>query len=1350
VLDDEGDPVPPGVPGELWVAGPGVARGYLNQPGLTAERFQPDHVAGTPGERMYRTGDRARWNPDGSLEFLGRVDLQLNLRGFRIEPGDVETRLRAHADVAEAAVAVRAGQLVGYVVAAAAPPDADELAAWCRSHLPPYMVPSVFVVLDALPLTTSGKVDRAALPTPAGGPTDAAAPRTTTEKRLLALWKEVLSPRNVGIHDRFTDHGGNSLLAMRLLARVRRVFGVELSPADLLRDATVATQAVAVETATPSDPDWPLLRRLDADEPAPLSHAQRQLWFVDRVGPARGAFNLPVALRLRGPVDPAALARALTDVIATHEALRTSFPTVDGEPRARVAAATPVRPEESDLRHLPDAGREAALEELAQADADAPFALASGPLWRARLVRLAEADRAFLFVVHHAVADGWSLSLFLQELGDRYREHTTGTAVAPPDPPLRYRDYAAWQQAQLHGERHRRRLDHWTRVLAGVDPVLALPADRPRPPVQTYPAGRFEARVGPEVTEPLRALAARRGVTPYVALLAVFNVLLGRLAGVDDLVVAAPFAGRPEPELERVVGLFVNTVPVRTDLSGAPTVEQLLDRVGERVTDAMANASVPFEHVVEAVRPPRTPSRHPLVQVGFNMLNYPPERLTLPGVTATAIPLRPPGSLLDLTLYTREDADRLVFELVYNSDLFDPDRMRALLAQYVHLLRQAISAPGRPVGELSLRTPDEERLPDPARPLSRETGPTVVARFRQQARRTPDAAAVVAADATLTYGQLDRRSDRLAAALGGAGVRRGDVVAVHAARTARLPVALLGVLKAGAVAALLDAAHPARRLTAMLDLVAPAAWVTADEAEPPEALLAHLGARIPRVEVADAPDREPPAPPAGADPGLDDPAHILFTSGSTGSPRAVLATHRPLAHFLDWYAGRFAPGPADRFAVVSGVAHDPVLRDLLVPLCVGAAVHVPPARVHRAPDRLVRWLRDQGVTVLHATPQLGRLLADSAAPPSPGGEPVRLPALRLLATGGDTLPASDVGLLGRLAPGASVVAFYGATETPQAVAWQPAAEAGGRSRVPLGHGIDDVQLLVRDAAGGPAGVGELGEIVVRTPHLALGYVGDPVLTAERFLEPTPGDRWYRTGDLGRHLPDGRVEFAGRRDGQVKIRGFRVELAEVAAALETHPDVARAVATVAEVEGDAEVVAYVVAAPAATPRAAELTAHARSLLPPYAVPGAVLTVDRIPLGANGKADLAALPAPQRRRVGAPEYRPPRSPVEQLIAAAWRDTLGLAAVGLDDNFFDLGGSSLRLVRVQLQVQAGIGRALSVVDLYQYPTIRLLAAHLSGCAATGTTRERTARRIGDRLAGRARRHRRTPSTIGREDLS
>lgn len=1415
VLDSQGRLVPPGVPGELWIGGPGVARGYLGQPGLTADRFVPDPLAADrPGLRMYRSGDRVSWNDDGTLEFLGRVDGQLNVRGFRIEPGEVEARLRAHPSVRAAGVRTwdtdGDTRLVGYVVPDGEPPTGPELGAWCAQVLPAAFIPSAFVVLDTLPLDPNGKLDRAALPPPAADSAEVStgdgAPRTDVESRLLAIWRELLPTARIGVHDDLFDNGGDSLLAMRLMVRVRRAFDVELSPRTLYTARTIAALAAEISHATATAAPQPAAQPTPeptsestvrpaagvagtarvtpgrAGGPPPLSYAQQQLWFVDRLTPGQAAYNVPVGLRLRGPIDVTVLREAFADVVARHEALRCSVSVVDDRPVSVIAAPAAVRLPTDDLRDLPGPAREAALAELIRTDATTPFALDTAPLWRARLVRIEDDEWAFVFVAHHMIVDGWSLSLLLDELGRYYATRRTG-APSPAGLPLGYGDYAAWQHQQLQGAYLEQRLTFWRTALAGAPPALDLPADRPRPEVQTHHPERVQVVLTGDRAGRVRDLATRHRVTPFVALLSLFQVLLARLGGVDDVVVACPVAGRPEPELESLIGLFVNTVPIRGDLSGDPTVAQLLERTAAATLDAFENADVPFSLIVEAVRPPRDLSRPPIAQVGFNLLNYPPERLALPGVTSTPIPIEPPGSLLDLTLYVHEEGSDLRFEVVYNRDLFDRARIAALLDQYVHLIEQA-DGPAR-VASLSLAPPGmREVLPDPTAPLSAQTGPTVIERFRSHARRTPDHPAVEGADGKLSYAELDAASDAVAAYLADAGVPAGALVAVPAVRAVNLAVALLGVFKAGAVACLLDPTHPAPRLAKMLAAVAPSAWLAVDDAPLPAALTAQLRhgdlvcrATVPSI-LRQPPGRPEPSPgvlsrasgvpgqppatrAAAAGGGPDDPAYVLFTSGTTGTPNAVVAAHRPLAHFTDWYTEQFRLGPGDRFAVTSGVAHDPVFRDLVVPLCVGATACVPDPETHRGPDRLLSWLRDQRVTVLHVTPQLARLLTEAA---DASGSPGTLPDLRLVATGGDTLPAADATALAALAPRAEIVAFYGATETPQAMAWQRVGDDPARPRVPLGRGIPDVQLLVLAGHGGLAGVGELGEIIVRTPHLALGYLGDDTLTAARFTAPpgtVAGDRRYRTGDLGRYLPDGRVEFAGRRDGQVKIRGHRVELAEVTAVLERHRQVRQALVVAADDPGgDRRLVAYVVPEAGARLNLEDLNRHLKAALPGYANPSAIVPIGRIPLGPTGKVDLAALPKPRERGVAGTTFRPPRSGAEQAVAQAWRDVLGIATVGLDDNFFDLGGSSMHLVKVQRRLTAALRTSLPVVDLFRYPTVRTLAAHLSADQATRTpdtgggprrdsVAARVARRTDLRRASRTRRPTK-PSNSSRGDTA
>ncbi|HEV7961230.1 MAG TPA: amino acid adenylation domain-containing protein, partial [Actinoplanes sp.] len=637
VLDEAGALVVPGEPGELWISGPGVARGYLHLSELTAERFRTDPF--TPGARMYGTGDRGRLNPDGTLQFLGRVDGQLNVRGFRIEPGDVEARLRAHPEVRAAAVATHGVaddvRLVGYVVAAARTPESADLAVWCGQGLPAAFVPSAFVVLDALPLDANGKVDRAALPAPAA---DAhrpiAAARTHTEARLLAVWADLLPGARIGVDDDFFALGGHSLLAMRLLARVRRDFGVALAPAAVYRHRSVVALAAEIEAATPRAEAGPIAGAADA--PAVLSYGQRQLWFVDRLNPRQATYNLPLGLRLHGELDPAVLAEALGDVAERHETLRCSIAMTGDQTVALIAAPGPVDLPVEDLRGLPDA--EDTLEKLADTDANAPFTLADGPLWRARLIRLADAEWALVLVLHHAIADGWSLSLFLEELGRHYTDRLAGCTTLSAPPAVRYRDFAAWQQRRLGGTVGSAARDFWRAALDGAPAALDLPADRARPLLQTHTPDRVRQALPAALTQRVRDLAAAHRVTPFVVLLTLFQVLLSRLAGTEDLVIACPVAGRSEPELEELIGLFVNTVPVRADLSGDPTLAQLFARTDAAALAAFGHAELPFSLIVEAVRPPRDLRRAPLAQVAFNLLNYPAERLALPGVSTAELP----------------------------------------------------------------------------------------------------------------------------------------------------------------------------------------------------------------------------------------------------------------------------------------------------------------------------------------------------------------------------------------------------------------------------------------------------------------------------------------------------------------------------------------------------------------------------------------------------------------------------------------------------------------------------------------------------------------------------------------
>ncbi|HEX8393776.1 MAG TPA: non-ribosomal peptide synthase/polyketide synthase [Longimicrobium sp.] len=1313
--DRRGHTVPVGVVGEMYVGGAGVARGYLGRPALTAERF----VAGSEG-RLYRSGDLARRLADGGLEFFGRADDQVKVRGFRIELGEIESVLLEHPAVREAVVLPRgtgdAERLVAWMVTAGVVEDA-ELRAHLRGHLPEYMIPGAFVRMDALPLTRNGKVDRRALPEPEAsarsGPSE---PRTPAEELLAGIWAELLGTARVGPEDGFFELGGHSLLATRVVSRVREAFGVELPVRAVFEHATLAAQAAEIErlSRAVAGSDAPPIVPVAREGDLPLSFAQERMWFVDRLEPGSPVYHMPFHYLLHGPLNVDALRRALDEVVRRHEPLRTRFPRVDGVPVQRVEAAASVSFPVDDLTGLPEAERGPEALRRARAESAAPFDLEQGPLFRASLVRLADDEHLLMLTLHHVISDGWSMGVLWNELSALYDAYSRN--APSPLPPLRiqYADFAHWQRAWLAGEVLDAQLEFWRRRLGGAPPLLALPTDRPRPAVQTHAGAAESLRLDREVADSVLSLGRREGATLFMVLLAALDVVLGRLAGQDDVVVGTPIAGRTRSETEGLIGLFLNSLALRTDLSGNPSFGELLCRVREATLEAYAHQEVPFERVLEALRPERSLSHSPVFQVMLNLSNFEEGDVSLPGLEVRPIGTGgAPASKFDLTLYAGETPEGLTLHLVYNPDLFHAGRMRGVLAQIASVLREAANDPARPIHALSLLTEDARTaLPDPALPLPAEpwTG-AVHERFAARAATAPDRLAVADSEGRWTYGELDADTSRVAHRLIAAGVRPGDVVAVLAHRSAGLARALLGVWKAGAAFTILDPAYPAARLAAQARIARPAALVRIAAAGPVADELAAALAETVRSELVLAgalADEEgsPVAPMVKVGP--DDPAYLAFTSGTTGAPKAVAGTHRPLAHFFGWYGREFATGAGDRFALLAGLAHDPLLRDLFAPLTCGGSLMVPdPARIGE-PGWLAEWMRSVSVTVAHLTPAMAQLLAGGA------GEDA-LSALRLACFGGDLLADGDVRAIRAMAPGVEVVNFYGATETPQAMGFfrVPAAPLPGNQ--PVGRGIEGVQLLVLNQAGERAGVGEVGEIAIRTPYLSAGYRNDAELTAERFVANPwtgdPADLLYRTGDLGRHRTDGSVEIAGRADAQVKVRGFRVEPAEVVAALRTLPAVRDAFVQ-GHGEGTDRALAVWLVAEGERPDAGALRESLRALLPDWLVPSWFVWMDALPLTPNGKVDRRALPAPEA--VAETGREAPVSDTERTLAEIWSALLRRPDIVRGDHFFALGGHSLLATRVSARVRDAFGVELPLRAVFEHATLAALAAEIDRARA------------------------------------
>jgi amino acid adenylation domain-containing protein len=1292
VLDRWLRPVPAGVAGELYVAGAGVARGYAGRVGATAERFVacPFGV----GERMYRTGDVVRWTGDGALEFVGRVDDQVKVRGFRVELGEVTEALGRCASVAQAAVLLRGDLLVAYVVGSG---DTDQLRQEVARLVPEYLLPSMFVWLDALPLTPNGKLDRAALPEPETGPESAArVARTARREILCGMVAEVLSRESVGIDENFFAIGGHSLLATQFVGRARRVFGVEITLRALFQTPTVAGLDAVLDAAAPARPA--LLPRPRPDR-VPLSFAQGRLWFLNRLEGPSATYNISGALRLRGPLDRGALADAFGDLVARHESLRTVFVETDGEPCQVVIDAADATPElvvvETSAQRLPV---------LLHANATHAVDLASGetPL-RARLFAIGPDEHALLVVVHHIAADGWSLAPMLRDVAIAYEARRHGQAPDWTPLPVQYVDYTLWQfellgdAADPHSELSRQ-LDFWATALAGAPACLPLPTDRPRPPVASYRGDTVRFHVDAGAHARLAEFARANGATLFMVMHAALGVLLHRWGAGADIPIGSPLAGRTDEALDELVGFFVNTVVLRTDVSGDPTFRELLGRV--RTTDLAVyeNQDVPFERVVEHLNPLRSPSWNPLFQVLLVLQNTPPPANLLPELLIDIEPVDTSTAKVDLTFRIAEQLtpegvpDGLDWEIEYALDLFDRATVEALAERLVRVFDTVVAEPDLPVSRLELISPEERHrlLVD-----YNDTAHAVSNELDALAAYDPNQVAVVCGGTSLTFGELNARANVLARRLIERGVGLEDLVAVLLPRSADWLVAVLGAWRAGAAYLPADPSYPADRLRFMFADARPVVVITtADLAT------GMSGADLPLL-VLDADTALSDAPVTDDDRGgARLPAHaayVMYTSGSTGRPKAVVVTHEGLANLFEFQCGSVlnsVPGRA-RVGLVASPAFD-ASWNLVFWLLAGHELHILDDDVRRDAVELVRYVRDHRVDVLEATPTYAQRLLDEGlltgdARPAVlvvGGEAVGPELWREIAN----------------ADGVTGFNFYGPTECT--IDTTIARIEGDRPVI--GRPVWNTRVWVLDAWLRPVPPGTAGELYVAGAGVARGYRDRRSLTAERFVACPfgVGERMYRTGDVVRWTSDGALEFLGRADDQVKVRGFRVEPGEVAAVVREHASVDQAaVVTRPDTVGGHQLVAYV------TPIDGDdesLRRHVMTTLPDYLVPSVFVRLDALPVNANGKLDRDALPAPDSAPV--PAGRAPRDDAERALCGLFAEVLGRAQVGIDDSFFALGGHSLLATRLISRVRSELGVELSVRAVFQAPTVAGLRAELA----------------------------------------
>jgi amino acid adenylation domain-containing protein len=1310
ILDKPGEPVPVGVPGELCIGGVMLARGYLNHSPLTAEKFVPDPFSGVRGARMYRTGDMARYLPDGNIEYLGRIDLQVKVRGFRIELGEIETVLAEHPAVRQAVVILREDmpgdkRLVAYVVAAdVAGVTSESLRGFLRERLPEYMLPSAYVVLEQLPLTANGKVDRRTLPAPLHEDSVAPAPPHSLEELITEVWREVLRLDRVDVHDNFFELGGHSLLAAQVFARLGKLLKIELSLRRFFEAPTVSALAAEVEEmlgVSGARQAASIVRRVRSGD-LPMSFAQQRLWFVDQLLTEKGVYNIPTAWRLQGPLDIQMLQRSLDRMVSRHESLRTRFIVSKGEPVQVVDPPQPVDLMLTDLCAMAEGDGEERAHEILKTAARRPFSLARGPGLRADLLRMAAGEHLLLLNIHHIASDGWSMAIVQRELSVAYNALLRGQEPELPELPVQYADYAMWQREWLSGEELDRQLGYWKEKLANLS-TLSLPADRRRPEVQSYRGTRWFTLLPVKLAEALKELGRSEGATLFMTALAAFQVLLHRYSGDEDIAVGTPISGRRRAEVEGLIGFFTNTLVMRVSLAGDPTFRELLSRVRESALGAYTHQDLPFEKLVEELALPRDASRNPLFQVCLALQNTPSAELMLEGLQVSRVTLPARHAKFDLTLTMRETPEGLRAGWEYCTDLFEPTTIERMAGHFQVLLESIVADPGERIGRLPLLNKVErdglltEWNKATAIYPKRACIHTLV---EEQAARTPEAVAVLHEKTSLTYAELNARANQLAHYLRANGVGRQTLVGICMERRPELIVGLLGILKAGGAFVPLDPDLPHARLAFTMEDTAAQVLITQEN------LLARLPGTAGRVVCLDR-DWSGISAHANTNPAStttpDDLAYVMYTSGSTGRPKGVAIRQQGIVRLV------LAPNyvsltPEDTIAQVSNVAFDAATFEIWGALANGAKLVIISKDVMLSPPLFAKTLAEHGVSCIFLTTALFNLIGIE--------KPDTFSSLRYVLFGGEICDPARVKAVLEAGPPQHLVHVYGPTETTTFATSYEVAHVGNDRTIPIGRPISATEVFLLDSRGQVVPPGVVGEIYIGGPGVAAGYVGRLEETGARFvrhpLRTDSSERVYRTGDLARWLSDGCIEFVGRNDDQVKIRGFRVEPSEITSILNNHPSVRMSHVMARQIfSGSADLTAYFVPRAGHMPTPAELRRFLSRRLPQYMVPVSFIPVPSLPLMPNGKVDSRALPDPvlHAGRTFA-ESVAPRDNTERVMCRIWAEVLACNSVGLDDNFFELGGHSLAAARLFARLDEEFGVQLPLGVLFSAPTVRALA--------------------------------------------
>lgn len=1313
ILDRARNPQPVGVPGELYLAGEGLARGYFGRPDLTRERFVDNPFSAQQNARMYKTGDLCRWLPDGNIEYLGRIDHQVKLRGFRVELGEIETVLTRHASVRQCLVIAREDQpgmkrLVAYVVLQDGAEAQDEvLAAHLKRSLPDYMIPAAFVYLEAFPLTPNHKIDRKALTAPDYKKNigeNYIAPRNTFEEKIAAIWAEVLDLEKISADADFFALGGHSLSAAQVISRLRQTFGVEIPLKAIFESPVLEVLAARIQAAK-HGLEVPPITRISREKPIPASFAQQRVWFLDQFEPDNPTFNIAYTMKISGEVNLDAIEKSLNLIVERHESLRTSFRTLGDDPVQVIHRFIPLPFRRIDLSALDPDASDAEARRLIAEDANRAFDLSQVPLARATYFKLSEQGHYLLINIHHIISDRWSIGVLTQELATTYAAVIDGKTPELPPLPLQYADYSVWQREWLRGEALEKQLEYWKGKLKDVPPVLELPTDRPRQATESLRGDVAYLTLPCALRDKLNRLSRNHGATLFMTLLAGFQALLSRHSGQDDIVVGTAIANRTHPDLEKVIGFFLNTLPLRTRLNDDPSFAEILERAKDTALGAYAHQDMPFEKLVEELKPERSLSHSPLVQVFFVLQNAPTESFEMKGLALKHVPSGTKTVKGDMYLSMHESENGIEGRLEYSTDLFDAATMERLLGHFQVLLEAAADHPEVKLSELPLLTEAERQrilIDRDATHFDYPRDACLHQLFEQQAEKTPDAVACLLPgdtaehDQYLTYSELNRRANQLAHALQKRGAGPGKRIGIFIERSIEMMVGLLAIQKSGAAYVPLDPAYPTERIRLTLEDAQVALILTE------ESLLPYLPERHREVLCLDLAEiNKESVSNLGKTACPEDSVYVIFTSGSTGRPKGVQVPHRAVVNLLSFMGRELGMGPDDVFPALASFAFDMCIPELYLALVTGGRVVIGGKDLAGNGEELSALLERTGSTIVHATPTTWRLLLEAGF--SGKG--------RKRVIGAEALPRELCRRM--LIEDASLYNFYGPTETTVWSTWHHFTLPD--EPVVVGRPISNTQVYILDRRLQPVPAGVYGEIFISGDGVSQGYLNRPELTAEKFLNnPFAGraDRkMYRTGDVGRFLADGRIEFQGRADYQVKVRGYRIELGEIEAVIGRHPAVDQNVVVAREdVAGDKRLVAYLVVRPERRVDAAELRSWAQERLPEYMVPVAWVAMENLPLSSNGKVDRKQLPMPQYSRPELrAEYSRPRTPEEELIAGIWSEVLKVQEIGIQDDFFELGGHSLLATQVVSRLRQAFQVDLPLRDLFEARTVAGLAGRI-----------------------------------------